>query len=350
MLNGFSGDALCGVAARGTHQSATATLRAVANVPSLFTFANVPSLFTVAPLPVLRDNTYVNRLTTLLIVAQAWLIVTQACAAAQQRYPVSGLVLSLDQPHQSVLVSHGSIPGYMDAMTMAFRVQTVKDFAALHVGDAVAFTLVVDRNSSWAEDIRVVEFDSAERDPVQANRLKLLASLMEKSAAAMLSPGQPVPDFTLTDQTNHPVTFSAFAGKVVAMNFVYTRCPLPDYCFRLSNNFGQLQKRFGANSDLVLLTVTFDPANDRPDVLASYAQIWKADPKSWHFLTGSVTELQRLCALFGVGYWPDEGLYTHSLHTVVIDRWGTLVANLEGNRYTARQLGDLVETVIHRPR
>jgi protein SCO1/2 len=286
-----------------------------------------------------RHNTYLHRLAALLIVAQA-------CAAAQHRYPVSGLVLSLDQPHQSVLVSHGSIAGYMDAMTMAFHVRRAMDLANLHAGDSVAFTLVVDQKSSWAENIRVVEFDSAERDPIQAKRLKLLGSLMEKNAAVALSAGAAVPDFTLTDQTNHPVTFSQFAGKVVALNFVYTRCPLPDYCFRLSNNFGLLQKRFRANRDLVLLTVTFDPVNDRPEVLARYAEVWKADPQRWHFLTGSVTEIQHLCALFGVGYWPDEGLYTHSLHTAVIDRQGKLVANLEGNRYTAQQLGDLVETII----
>ncbi len=326
----LKGEALCGVAG-GNHQSANARPRPA---------ANLPSLFTLGALLLLRDNTSVNRLATLLIVAQA-------CAGAQHRYSVSGMVLSLDRPHQSVLVSHGGIPGYMDAMTMAFRVRTTKDLGPLHPGDAVAFTLVIDKNSSWAENIRVVEFDSAERDPVQANRLQLLALLMEKNAALALSPGDPVPDFTLTDQTNHPVRFSAFAGKVVVLNFIYTRCPLPDYCFRLSNNFGQLQKRFAPTRDLVLLTVTFDPGNDSPDVLARYGQIWKADPGFWHFLTGPPAEIQRLCALFGVGYWPDEGFYTHSLHTAVIDPQGKLVANLEGNRYAARQLGDLVETVIH---
>jgi protein SCO1/2 len=274
------------------------------------------------------------------------LIVAHACAAAQHRYPVSGMVLSLDQSNQSMIVSHGSIPGYMDAMTMPFQVPSAKALAGLHAGDTVAFTLVVDAKKSWVEDIRVVKFDSSERDPVQADRLKLLSQLLESSAASRLSPGDHVPDFTLTDQTNHPLTFSAFAGKVVALNFVYTRCPLPDYCFRLSNNFGQLQKRFAANPGLALITVTFDPGNDQPDVLARYAQIWKADPKFWHFLTGPPADIQRLCALFGVGYWPDEGLFIHSLHTAVIDRDGKLVANLEGNRYTSQQLGDLVESVL----
>jgi protein SCO1 len=258
------------------------------------------------------------------------------------------MVLFLDDAHQSMIVSHGSIPGYMDAMTMEFRVPSAKALGGLHPGDSVAFTLVVDAKRTRAEDIRVVKFDSPERDPVQADRLTLLSQLLEKSAAARLSPGDPVPDFTLTDQANHSVTFSAFAGKVIALNFVYTRCPLPDYCFRLSNNFGLLQKRFGPDAGLVLITVTFDPGNDRPDVLERYAQIWKADPKLWHFLTGPAAEIQRVCALLGVGYWPDEGLYVHTLHTAVIDRQGRLVANLEGNRYTARQLGDLVESVLRR--
>ena len=98
----------------------------------------------------------------------------------------------------------------------------------------------------------------------------------------------------------------------------------------------------------MLLSVTFDPLNDQPDVLTRYARIWKADPKIWRFLTGPVADVQRLCSIFGAGSWPDEGLLTHSLHSAVIDREGKLVANIEGNRYTAQQLGDLVETVMKR--
>ena len=269
--------------------------------------------------------------------------------AAQHRYPVSGLVIDIDQSRQSVLVSHGSIPGYMEAMSMPFHVRTPKLLEGLRAGDTVAFSLVVDKNSSWAEDLRVVEFESAERDPVQASRLKLLGSL-KKSSASVLAPGQAVPAFTLIDQTGQPVTLSQFAGKVIALDFVYTRCPLPDYCFRLSNNFGRLQKRFGQSRDLILLTITFDPVNDQPDVLARYAQVWKAIPQFWYFLTGSAADIQRVCSLFGVGYWPDEGLLTHGLHTAVIDRQGRLAANLEGNQFTARQLGDLVEEVMKRTR
>jgi protein SCO1/2 len=96
----------------------------------------------------------------------------------------------------------------------------------------------------------------------------------------------------------------------------------------------------------VLVTITFDPGRDRPDVLAQYASQWNADPESWHFLTGDVADVQRVCRQFGLRFFPNEGLMDHSLRTAIIDRQGTLVANIEGNRFTARQLGDLVERIL----
>ena len=233
---------------------------------------------------------------------------------------------------------------------MPFHVRSAGALTGLRAGETVVFTLVVDKKSSWVEDLRVVAFDSAERDPMQASRLKLLESVTGEGSPAALNIGDKVPGFSLIDQNGRQTALADFSGKVIAINFIYTRCPLPDYCFRLSNNFGRLQKRFAGNRDLVLLTVTFDPVHDQPDVLARYAEIWKADPTMWHFLTGQVNEVQRVCDLFGVGHWQEEGVFTHSLHTGIIDREGRLAANIEGNRFTAQQLGDLVDSVLKRTR
>ena len=134
----------------------------------------------------------------------------------------------------------------------------------------------------------------------------------------------------------------------MAVTFIYTSCPLPDYCFRLSNNFGQLNQRFAGRMgrDLVLLSISFDPVHDQPDVLAKYASTWKADPESWHFLTGPLDDVKAVTRQFGLNFWPDEGYVTHSLHTLVIDRQGRLAADFEGNQFTARQLGDYVEALM----
>jgi protein SCO1/2 len=241
----------------------------------------------------------------------------------------------------------------MEAMAMPFSVRNSRELENLAPGTMIDFTLVVDQQSSRAENIKVRPFESLAQEPSQARRLTLLHKVMEpSSAAAQLTPGQRVPDFTLTDQNQRSVSLHDFAGKVVALDFIYTRCPLPDYCYRFSNNFGRLQKRFAGRlgRDLVLLTLTFDPVHDQPEKLATYAQTWRANPEVWHFLTGSPDDVRRVCSWFGVEFWSDEALLTHTLHTVVIDRQGNLVTNIEGNQYTAEQLGDLLQTTIDGPK
>jgi len=172
----------------------------------------------------------------------------------------------------------------------------------------------------------------------------------KSNAMDVLQVGQSVPNFSLTDQIGHLVSLSQFKGKVVAVTFIYTRCPLPDYCVRLSNNLGVLQRRFKSamGGDLILLTILIDPIHDQPEALADYARTWKADARTWHFLTGSVSDIRQLCRKFDMDFYPDEALLVHSFHTVVIDRSGKLAANLEGNTFTAQQLGDLVQTVMAR--
>jgi protein SCO1/2 len=213
----------------------------------------------------------------------------------------------------------------------------------------VEFVLVVKGGSSYAERIRIVRYQSAEQDPLAANRLKLLTQLAGAAPPRVLAMGETVPDFRLTTQQRRPITLSELRGKVVAINFIYTSCPLPNFCLRIANNFGVLQKRFQAQlgRDLVLLTVTFDPVHDTPEVLKAYASRWNADPEAWHFLTGDVSAVRRVCHLFGVDFFPEEGLMNHSLHTAIIDRQGKVAANIEGNQFTADQLGDLTEAVLN---
>jgi protein SCO1 len=265
-------------------------------------------------------------------------------------YSVRGLVLKVDKAHQRFVASCESIPGYMDAMVMPYPVRDSKELEGLAPGTIIDFTLVVEREMAYAENIHVRRYQGVEQDPETTRRLKLLDGAFGSTDVKVLDAGQLVPEFVLTDQNRRRVALSQFAGKVVLMNFIYTRCALPDFCLRISNNFGVLQRRFKARmgKELIFLTVTFDPVHDTPEVMEHYASIWKADPETWRFLTGSTSEIARVCGWFGVEFFPDEGLMDHSLHTAIIDPAGKLVANLEGNEYTAQQLGDLVETVMDR--
>lgn len=280
----------------------------------------------------------------------SFFVFVSLCLASSERHQVTGVLLRIDHQKQTISVSCREIPGYMNAMIMLFPVRNAKTLEGLEPGMTIDFSLVVEGSSSHAEDVHIRPFESLELDPTQARRFKLIENAMasKSTPSDALRTGQLVPDFSLIDQNRERISLTQFGGKVVALTFIYTRCPRPDYCVRLSNNFGLLQRRFKnrMGRDLILLTVVIDPTHDQPEALANYARIWKADGLSWHFLTGPLAEIQKLCRNFDMAFYPDEGLFVHSFHTVVIDRNGKLAANLEGNDFTAQQLGDLVQTVM----
>ena len=278
------------------------------------------------------------------------LVASAACGSSDREYTLQGQILSIEPNRLQADVKHEEIKGFMAAMTMPYKVRDAKELQGLVPGAIVEFTLLIGDTAGYATGIKVRRYESVEQDPVTARRLSLLKRIASGVGAKPLDVGSPVPDFTLTDQTGRPWSFSTLSGKVVALNFIYTRCALPQFCLRVTNNFAVLQKRFQRElgRDLMLVTVTFDPERDTPAVLARYAAQWKADPKTWPFLTGEVAAVRRVSSLFGIESFPDEGLMNHSLRTTVIDRKGTIVASVEGNQYTPEQLGDLVQSALKR--
>jgi protein SCO1 len=280
----------------------------------------------------------------------AWILIeflTGAAAFGAQRYPAFGVVLKI-QPPRTIVVSCAEIPHYMPAMEMTFAVADPGELAALRQGAMIDFTLVADPDAPSAEHIRIHHYQNPDAEPLAVKRMELLGKMLApESSKDLLTVGQPVPDFTLTDQYGKPISFSQFSGKTVAISFLYTRCPFANYCFRLTNNLGRVGRHFAdrMDKDLVLLSVTFDPQTDSPAVLEKYASTWK-DLKGWYFLTGSVPDIRRVCHLFGMSVWSDEGMLAHSMRTAVIGGDGKLVANLEGNEFTAEQLEDLIQSVM----
>jgi protein SCO1/2 len=277
-------------------------------------------------------------------------LLAAAGIAAAERHAAKGIVLKADAGQHSLVVSCEAIPGYMDAMEMEFTVRESKALSAMKPGARVSFTIVPRGNKLYAEDLRETSSVNFESEPMRAGQLTALTNMLDPPAK-VLDTGQLVPDFALTDQTGAAVHLAQFQGKVVALTFGYSRCPNPTYCYRLSNNLQRVEQRFHvrAGRDLILMTIMIDPEHDQGETLAQYAGIYKADPAVWHFLTGPLPEIKQVAAGFGMNFWSVEGLITHSLRTIVIDRQGQLAANLEGNQFSVRQLGDLIKTVMDRP-
>jgi protein SCO1 len=243
-----------------------------------------------------------------------------------RHYKAQGIVLATDPTARTVTISHRAIPGYMEAMSMPFPVERSENLADLRPGTRVRFQLKVNGSGTVARNIRV-EQAAAEDFQVPKARGKIAI-------------GAAMPDFTLTDQEGQAVTLSAFRGQLVAVDFIYTRCPLPDVCPRLSANFARLQKRFAGK--MTLLSISLDPEYDTPAVLTEYAHRWGA-AAGWHFLTGAPSAIQTVAGRFGVVYWPEEGSITHTSSTAIVDRDGKLAALIEGSSFSSQQLIDLVE-------
>lgn len=271
---------------------------------------------------------------------------TAGSARAQQVHAATGLITEIDEAHRRIVISCNEVPGYMASMEMEFLVDQPAELADLQQGNAVRFEMVAAQGPFHARHLQRVAMANLESEPLQAGQLAMLHKTLTADRAVEV--GEAVPDFQLTDQTGRSIRLSSLRGKAVALTFGYSRCPNPNYCLRLSNNLGKVEERFHsrAGRDFVLLTIGIDPEHDQGATLARYAASFHADPAVWHFLTGPATEIHHVANLFGMDFWNEEGLVTHTLHTVVLDQRGVLVANLGGNAFSARQLGDLLQSVM----
>lgn len=258
-------------------------------------------------------------------------------AANEKRYPLKGKVLAVNQAERTATIKHEEIPGYMPAMTMPFKIKNDADLQMIKAGDEVSANLVVTDVDSWLEVTAIVEGSSP------------LTPTSEVPGEP--KPGDEVPDFGLTNQDGKRVRLSQYKGQVVALTFVYTRCPQPDQCTLMSTNFAAVDKALQSEPDVYakthLLTITFDPDYDTPKVMRSYgaSHTGKYSDESfqhWEFLTGTPDEVKGIAQYFGMRYFHDtssgEEQVIHSLRTGIIGPDGKLVKLYRGNDWKPDQI------------
>jgi len=247
----------------------------------------------------------------------------------EHRYDLKGKVISVDRDRREATLAHEEIKGFMEAMTMPF---TVKDDWALKVlepGQTVEATLVIRGDDSWIEGLHISKTESI--PPISG-------------ATPALKAGDEVPDFTLLNQDDKRIHLSQYRGHFLLLTFIYTRCPLPNFCPLTSKNFSEihrvLQSLPASAKKLHLLTVSFDAEFDTPAVLRDYARryINPVSYKDWEFATGSPEETKTITTYFGLAYRRESGQIVHSLVTALIGPDGRLVHLYTGNKWTPKQI------------
>jgi len=259
--------------------------------------------------------------------------------ATSQSYPVRGVVVGTDPANGEVILKHDAIPGLMPAMTMPYHLEDQSALSELHPGDIVTATLLADHDAAGPINLRlkdIVVIAQARPDYKPTVNYHVPAK------------GDEVANFKLLNQSSRTIDLKQFRGKVVVMTFIYTRCPLADFCPRMSRNFAEIDKALQSDPALYkkthLLSVSFDPTYDTPKVLRSYGAAYTGNYTNeifqhWEFAAPSVADLPSMEQFFDVGVTPGEnGTLQHSLSTVVIGEDGKIVAFYPTNDWTPTQV------------
>jgi protein SCO1/2 len=255
---------------------------------------------------------------------------------SEHTYTVEGQVLEVSPDHQQATVKHEEIKGFMMAMTMPYKVKDPQVLNGIAPGDLINGTLVVNPDGAFFSAIRKVGEAPLEKPAT--------AAAATTAAALGLKPGEPVPDAEFVDENGGKKVFSAFKGAPLAVTFMYTKCPLPDFCPLMDRNFAAVQQALETDPALAkahLVSISFDPASDTPAVLKKHASELKADPARWTFLTGDRDQIDQFGSRFGMTISraaDNPSNITHNLRTVIIDADGKLVKIYPGQDWKVDQV------------
>ena len=258
-------------------------------------------------------------------------------AGLEKPYALKGVVVSVDRAGGKVTVKHDEIPGYMEAMTMPFAVSEPKLLEDLKPGDTIEAKLLVGERSSHLEGIVVSR-------PPGTPSVQTIPALGDYG-----KPGDAAPATVLVDQEGKPLSLADFRGKAVAVTFIFTRCPLPDFCPRMNLNFSEVERRLAADPRLYgatqLLSVSFDPEHDTPAVLKAFREPFLKGvpgvvPGHWRFATGTLERIKEFAGFFGLTYLKTGDQFVHSLATAVISPDGKLLSIRRGNDWEPKELVD----------
>ncbi len=256
----------------------------------------------------------------------------------ERRYDVRGQILAIDKDQGTVTIRHQDIKGFMPAMTMPFKVQNKRLLEGRQRGDLVKATLVVNDTDAYLVTLDVTGHGAVPETPAGD-----VAAAAPRPLVPVLSPGDPIGDIRLTAADGRTLQFSSLRGSVVALTFVYTRCPLPQFCPRLDRQFAEVTARLRGDERLRasvrLLSISFDPEYDTPAVLAAHGRAIGADGVVWTLATAGRPDLDAFAGRFGLRVMREaDNSITHNMRTAIVDRGGRLVNILDGSDWTVDQM------------
>jgi protein SCO1/2 len=264
-----------------------------------------------------------------------------AAALNFKTYHLRGKVVSTTPATGEVQLNHEAIPGFMEAMTMPYKLKDPQILNELHPGDIITADVLVSQDADATvvlDHIVVVAQGKPDYKPAVQYHVP--------------APGDEVPDFALRNQDGGSIHLAQFRGKTLLITFIYTRCPMPNFCPLVTRNFATIDKQLKSDPALYakthLVCISFDPENDTPAILRTYGAQYtgsgsKAAFAHLEFAAPSKDDVDRIAQYFDVGLTrsPDSSIM-HTLSTTLIGPDGKVRQFYPGNEWTPDQvLADL---------
>jgi protein SCO1 len=255
---------------------------------------------------------------------------------ADRSFPTRGVVREVASDARKAVIRHEDIPGYMPPMTMELNVRNPDEARSLKAGDTIEFRLNVNGQTHWIDAIRKVA--AATNVAVVEKPTNAVPAHLEP----LLEVGGQFPDVTLLDEDGRAFRLSDHRGKAVALTYVFARCPLPDFCPRMGQQFASARRNLKAGSGATnwqFVSISFDAANDTPAVLKRYAGNYRgSDTDRWLFSSAEPKEVGVMAGKIGLTVVAETGSFSHNLRTIVLDTRGRLHKRFDGNLWTGAEL------------
>lgn len=251
-------------------------------------------------------------------------------------YPAVGRIRAIAADRKTVTIRHEAIPNFMPRMTMNFTVKSPPELEGFASGDEVEFRLHVGEDDHWIDQVR----RRGSRPPEAPENIPAPAT---RAAVSVLKAGDHMPALEFVDEAGRNRTLTDFRGQAVAFTFIFSRCPLPNFCPRMSKHFSRARQLLVAQpqgpTNWQFLSLSFDPEFDSPKVLTRYARTYRADnPDRWLFAAVEPSVLDPLAPQLDFQFSRTDGSFSHNLRTVVLDATGRIHRFFDGSDWRPEEL------------
>lgn len=262
-----------------------------------------------------------------------------------RRYEFNGAIREIAKDSSSLRIEHGDIFDkstnklFMESMTMNFPVDNKNVIKGLKEGDSISGILAIDSTHGWIDQATFL------------GKAVLKTTEITMKTPEYLKTGMEFPDFTLTNQDRNEISLSGFKGKLVLFTFMFTNCPMPDFCIRMSSSFEKIQRKLAADKSLEgkwhLISISFDTKRDTPEVLKAYSKSYTKNLATWDFATGPDSVISEIALRTGMIYIKGEkGNFDHNLSTVIVSPDGKLHSIITGNTWKPEEIVSRIKDIL----